>query len=222
MTPRLPIYEQLQQLPLFQGMSHSQINNIVAYTRLGFLKFAAEKTVVAENEPCNHLWMLMQGQLKAVSRAEANSYTVEEPLPDRQLLQPERIFGLSQHFTKSFLAVTDVELMRIEKSQLMKLLDDHEIVRLNLLNIVSTQSQRQSRMPWRTRPDKIRQRFKLFVEQRCLRPAGPTTLHIKMETLANEIGESRLNVSRMLNAMSDEGLLSFSRGIITINALERC
>lgn len=222
MTTRSPIYEQLQQLPLFQGMTHSQINSIVAYTRLGFMKFAAGKKVIAENEPCLHLWMLMHGNLKAVSRADDKSYSVEEPLPERLLIQPERIFGLSQYFTKDFLAMTNVELVRIEKNQLKKLLDEHEIARFNLLNIISTQCQRQSRRPWRPRPDNIRQRFIHFVEQRCLRPAGPKTIRIKMETLANEIGESRLNVSRLLNAMTDEGLLSFSRGIIDIKALERC
>jgi hypothetical protein len=54
-----------------------------------------------------------------------------------------------------------------------------------------------------------------------MRPAGEKTLNIKMETLATLIAESRLNVSRELNAMQQEGLISITRGIIRVPALEK-
>ena len=41
-----------------------------------------------------------------------------------------------------------------------------------------------------------------------------------MEDLAQELHQSRLNVSRMLNALQSEGLLTMSRGIITVPQLE--
>ena len=41
-----------------------------------------------------------------------------------------------------------------------------------------------------------------------------------MEDLAHELHQSRLNVSRMLNGMQHEGLLSMSRGVLTIPQLE--
>ena len=41
-----------------------------------------------------------------------------------------------------------------------------------------------------------------------------------MEDLAQELHQSRLNISRMLNALQCDGLLTMSRGIITIPQLE--
>ena len=41
-----------------------------------------------------------------------------------------------------------------------------------------------------------------------------------METLAQDIHESRLNLSRELNSMNEEGLIRLSRGKIEIPALE--
>ena len=41
-----------------------------------------------------------------------------------------------------------------------------------------------------------------------------------MEDLAYELHQSRLNVSRMLNALKKEGMLSMSRGVIIIPQLE--
>lgn len=56
---------------------------------------------------------------------------------------------------------------------------------------------------------------------RCLRPAGEKTVRIKMERLSDEINESRLNVSRELNAMKDEGIITLRRGEIQVYALEK-
>jgi DNA-binding transcriptional regulator LsrR (DeoR family) len=54
-----------------------------------------------------------------------------------------------------------------------------------------------------------------------MRPAGPKTIHIKMEDLARMIAESRLNLSRELNKMHDEGIIRITRGEIYIPALEK-
>lgn len=42
-----------------------------------------------------------------------------------------------------------------------------------------------------------------------------------MERLAAEVNDSRLDISRALNKMQNEGLLQLSRGRITIPALEK-
>ena len=47
------------------------------------------------------------------------------------------------------------------------------------------------------------------------------SLYIKMEQLGREINESRLNISRELNAMNDEGIITLRRSEICFPALER-
>ena len=101
------------------------------------------------------------------------------------------------------------------------LADKYEIFRLNMLNIICTKSQRLTRFPWRTQPKDIRHKIARFIETRCLRPAGEKIIHIKMERLSDEISESRLNVSRELNAMDSEGIISLRRGEIYVSALEK-
>ena len=77
------------------------------------------------------------------------------------------------------------------------------------------------RFPWRIKPKDIRHKIVRFIETRCLRPAGEKLVCIKMERLSDEIGESRLNVSRELNAMNAEGAISLRRGEIKVFALEK-
>ena len=95
------------------------------------------------------------------------------------------------------------------------------IFKLNLLNILSTQIQKISHMSFRKRPDDIRQRIIRFIGDRCMRPAGEKEIQIHMESLAEEINESRLNVSKALNSLNDEKLIELHRGGIFIPALEK-
>jgi hypothetical protein len=51
-----------------------------------------------------------------------------------------------------------------------------------------------------------------------IRVAARTT---NLTTLAQELGTSRLNVSEALNAMQADGVLHFSRGIISVPQVEK-
>ena len=114
-----------------------------------------------------------------------------------------------------------IYILTSSKSEILRLSEQYEIFRLNLLNIISTQGQRISRLPWHPIPKTIHAKIIRFFQSHCLHPVGSKTLNIKMETLAREIGESRLNVSRELNRMHEEGLIQITRGIIRIPAMEK-
>ena len=60
-----------------------------------------------------------------------------------------------------------------------------------------------------------------FFLDHCVYPAGRKDIRILMAQLAQEVGDSRLDVSRVLNAMQAEGLLYLHRGRIEIPSLER-
>ena len=215
------IFDKLLELPLFQGMSRNSLQQVVAHTKFGFLKVTRRKTWIREGDSCEHIHFLSGGSLKVETRSDDDSYVLEERMTAPDIIQPDRIFGLVQRFTKTFTALEECSIIRIDKQQVLTLVAEQEIFRLNLLNIISTQSQRIGHQPWRRPATDIRHKIVRFVESRSLRPAGKKVLRIKMEDLARLIGESRLNVSKTLNTMAREGLITLSRGEIHIPALEK-
>lgn len=217
----MQIFEKLLMLPLFQGMSSNDMTSVAGKTKFAFHRVAKGKKVVSEGDPCQNLFFLLDGSMQVASRADDNSYSMIEEMSAPDVIQPERIFGLTQRYSKSFTALTDCQLVSISKAEMLRLSEEHMIFQLNLLNIISTQSQRITHQPWRVRPQGIRNKIVRFIETHSMRPAGEKTLYIKMETLATLIAESRLNVSKELNAMQKEGLISITRGIIRIPALEK-
>jgi CRP-like cAMP-binding protein len=202
-------------------MSSTDLTSVAGKTKFAFHRVAKGKKVVSEGDQCQNLFFLLEGSLQVTSWADDNSYSMVEEMTAPDVIQPERIFGLTQRYTKTFTALTECRLIGISKAEVLRLSEEHMIFQLNLLNIISTQSQRITHQPWRVRPQGIRNKIIRFVETHSMRPAGEKTLYIKMETLATLIAESRLNVSKELNAMHQEGLINITRGIIHIPALEK-
>ena len=217
----LQIYDKLLQFPLFQGMSRDDLEIVAGHTRFGFQKIAAGRQVIKSGDACTHLFFLINGTLKVESSGDGNRYTVIEQMSSPYILQQEGIFGYNQRYTHHFQALTDVNFLTLDKEEVVRLSEDFLVFRLNLLNHFATQTQKQIRMRWRRSPQTLREWIVRFFFEHCLYPAGPKTFYILMERLAEEVNDSRLNISHALNAMQAEGLLELHRGRIEIPQLER-
>ena len=217
----LQIFDKLLQFPLFQGMSRDDLELVAGHTRFGFSKVVEGKTVVKEGMACTHLCFLINGTIRVESRSDDRTYRVVEQMQAPYILQPEAIFGYNQRYTQTVVAQTDTSFITIDKDEVVRLSEDFLVFRLNLLNIFATQAQKLSHQPWRQCPSSLRERIIRFLVQHCVYPAGPKTFHILMNQLADELNDSRLNVSRALNQMQHDGLLKLYRGRIEIASLER-
>lgn len=215
------LHERLLELPLFQGMSRNDLEKIITSTKFRHLSYGKGKNIVREGDVCDKIYFLLKGTISATGFADDNGYSITEIMHAPEILQPERIFGLTQRYTRTFKTITECTFICLGKREALELACKYEIFRLNLLNIVCTKSQRFARFPWKTHPKDIRHKITRFVETRSLHPAGEKIVHIKMERLGKEINESRLNTSRELNAMAAEGIIALAREKIHIYALEK-
>lgn len=216
----LQIYDQLLKFALFQGLSRDNLAQVAGQTKFGFLKVAAGQVVVSEDDACTQLYFMLSGLLRADTRSDDRSYSVVELLQAPFILQPEAIFGYNQRYTHTFTAQADCGFITIGKDEVMRLSEEFLVFRLNLLNLYATQSQKLLRQPWRHRPDTLADRIVRFLSQRCVYPAGPKTFYILMTQLADELGDSRLDISRALNQLQRDGLLHLHRGRIEVPHME--
>ena len=219
--PTLQLYDQLLQFPLFLGMSRDNLEKVAGHTKFGFMKCGEGEIIVKEATPCNQLHFLLSGVLKAEAWSDDRSYMVVERLAAPFILQPEAIFGYHQRFTHTFTTMTEASLITLDKDEVLRLSDEFLVFRLNLLNIFATQTQKLLRQPWRRFPDTLSERIIRFLAQHCIYPAGPKTFYILMTRLADEIGDSRLDISRALNKMQIDGLVNLHRGRIEVPQMER-
>ena len=217
----LQIYDRLLQFPLFQGMSRDDLEIVAGHTRFGFQKVTAGRQIIHAGDPCTHLYFLINGTLKIETFSDDSRYSVIEQMSSPYILQQESIFGYYQRYTHNFYALTDANFLTLDKEEVVRLSEDFLVFRLNLMNHLATQTQKLIQAQWRRNPLSLRERIVRFLFQHTLYPAGPKTFHILMERLAEEVSDSRLNVSRTLNRMQAAGIIELHRGRIEIPQLER-
>ena len=217
----LQLYDHLLQFPLFQGLSRSELLQMAGNTKFGFLKVPAGKAIVGDGDLCTQLFFLIRGTLTLTTQSDDHGYSVTEQLSAPWLLQPEALFGLTPRYSCSAAAATDTHFITLSKDEMLRLTDDFLIIRLNLLNLMATLTQRRTRQAWHRSPTSLRQRIARFLTDHCTYPAGPKQVNILMERLATEMNDSRIDVSRALNTMQEDGLLILHRGRIEVPSLER-
>ncbi|MBQ7419894.1 MAG: Crp/Fnr family transcriptional regulator [Prevotella sp.] len=217
----LHLYAKLLQFTLFQGMSHADLMEVVTHTKIGFHKYPAGKRIVNAGAPCDSMIFLINGTLQAEGIADNHTYRVTERLAAPYLLEPERMFGIHQRYSYTYTTLSDINMITIDKQEILLLLETQLVFRLNMLNLVATETQRLLHYPWRTSPKSLRERVILFFFAHCRYPAGHKTFHILMQQLADNLNDSRLDISRALNELQADGLLSLHRGRIEIPMLER-
>ena len=216
----MKLYDSLQSSPLFQGLTSDNLLQIIGQTKFTFRKIAAGDIIKKEGEQCNRLALVANGQAKSIAYADDHGYSIEENVAAPYTLQPECMFGLQLHYTRTFIATTTCDIVEIDKDDLMRISDEFIIFRMNLVNYISALSQKTTRKLWHPIPADAHDRIVHFIKTHCSSPTGPKTMRIKMTRLAQETGLGRRAVSEILNTMQDENLLTFSRGIIEINHIE--
>lgn len=217
----LQLYDHLLRFQLFQGLSRTELLQMAGNTKFGFRKEEAGVTVVRDGNVCRELLFLISGTLQLTTRSDDGSYRLTERLTAPWLLQPEVLFGATPRITGTCVTQEPCHFITLSKEEVLRLTNDFLIIRLNLLNLLATMVQKKTRQPWRRAAVSLRERFVRFVMDHSAYPAGPKTLHILMTRLADDLNDSRLDVSRMLNALQREGLVELHRGRIEIPSLEK-
>ncbi|WP_104368512.1 Crp/Fnr family transcriptional regulator [Prevotella sp. MGM1] len=219
--PGIQLYDKLLQFPLFQGMGRSELMQIISRTKFNFMKFPAGKRIIKEGDKCNNMYLLMNGTIRTVTASDDHNYIIDEELGAPYMIQPECIFGLSQRFRSTVYARTDVNIIAINKKEVVNLSETFIVFRINMINFFASQTQKQINLLWKHRPANLKERIASFIIARCSHPAGHKSVKIRMTQLAEELNDSRLNISIALNSMQDDGLIILSRGMITIPKLEK-
>ena len=217
----LQLYDHLLRFQLFQGLSRTELLQMAGNTKFGFRKEEAGVTVVRDGNACRELLFLISGTLQLTTRSDDGSYRLTERLTAPWLLQPEVLFGATPRITGTCVTQEPCHFITLSKEEVLRLTNDFLIIRLNLLNLLATMVQKKTHQPWRRAAVSLRERFVRFVMDHSAYPAGPKTLHILMTRLADDLNDSRLDVSRMLNALQREGLVELHRGRIEIPSLEK-
>lgn len=211
------MFDTLLQLPLFQGLSQDDFTSILEKVKLDFTKYKSGEVIVRTDTDCDGLLFILKGKIKAFTVASALPVTVIECIQAPYLIEPYSLFGMNVRHVSSYVAETEVHVVRISKSYVLSVLFDYEIFRLNYLNILSNRVQILTQKLWNIGIVDLEKRIPIFFLNCFERLTGEKVVKIKMQDLASLMNETRSNVSKALNTLQEKELLILHRGEVVIS-----
>jgi CRP-like cAMP-binding protein len=213
------MYDTLLQLPLFQGICKEDLTQILGKVKLHFLKYEAKSNIVRGGDVCSKLIFLLSGEVLS-THSFKKDFVFMEHVPTPYLIEPYSLFGIDIHYTASYIAHTNVDVLEIEKSFVVNELLNYEIFRFNYINIISNRAQTLHTRLQQNIPDTAEKKIIYFISLHSTFPGGKKRLRIKMNDLAQHLNETRLNISKALNSFEEKGWVELHRKEIIIPAME--
>ena len=215
------MYDTLLQLPLFQGLCETDFTAIIEKVKFHFHNYSSNEVIAHQNEPCNSLIFLLNGEVVAKTRQPDLNFTLSEVITSPAIIEPYSLFGMNVNFTSTYQVKTKARLLTIDKSYILTELNKYEIFRLNYINLLSNRAQSAHKILWNLKIGSIQEKLLQFLTVRCQYMTGQKTLSITMEDLSMNINETRINVSRLLNELQDRELIQLKRKKIIIPSIEK-
>lgn len=210
------MFDTLLQLPLFQGLCHEDFTSILDKVKLHFVKHKSGETIIEAGSPCKQLCFLLKGELSIVTSSQDAIYTVIEKVEAPYLIEPQSLFGMNTVYTSSYIAHTETHTFCINKAFVLSNLFRYEIFRLNYMNMVSNRAQILHSRLWEKPSQDLKDKIIQFFLLHCEKPQGEKVFKVKMDDLARYMDSTRLNTSRILNELQDNGLIELRRKEILI------
>lgn len=214
------MFDTLLLLPLFQGLALEDLTSILGKVKLHFRKHKPGETIIKAGDECDCFVFVLRGEVASTTAATDGSFSLTDYLPAPHLIEPQSLFGMTTAYRSTHEAVDEVHTLTVAKRFVLDELCKYEIFRLNYMNLLSNRAQQLGKRIWSHPGTSSEERIAHFIRTHCKRPTGKKVLKIKMDTLASYINEGRVTVSKALNHLQDRGLLSLSRGGITVPRVE--
>jgi CRP-like cAMP-binding protein len=206
----------LVNTPLFKGLNINEIETIINSIPYRTKKFVKGSFIAQSEETVTSLMIVINGVVKGEMVDYSGRVIKIEDIPAPGALAAAFIFGNRNRFPVNVIAVSDAEIMIIEKSEFLKLLMKNDKVLINFLDMISNRSQFLS--------EKIKflnfKTLKSKLAQYILQLGAGIRQTIRFGKTQNDIadyfGVARPSIARTLREMESEGLIRAHGKQVTI------
>jgi CRP/FNR family transcriptional regulator, dissimilatory nitrate respiration regulator len=200
-------YLTLTEAPIFKGFTPVEIEKTLSYVKYSVKKFNTGSMIAQNGEPVNSLMIVIRGIVKGEMIDYSGRVIKIEDIPAPGTLASAFIFGNKNRFPVNVVAITDIELLTIDKSVFLKLLMSEDRILVNFLDMISNRSQFLSEkikfLNFRTIKTKLAQ----YILQKAGKEGTNVIIDMKQNELAEFFGVARPSVARAIHEMEEAGLI---------------
>jgi CRP-like cAMP-binding protein len=200
-------YSLLSGSPLFKGLVKEEIETILSGIPHRSKKVASGALIAQGGEPVNSLMTIMTGTVKGEMVDYSGRIIKIEDIHAPGALAAAFMFGTRNNFPVNVIAVTDSELLSINKSDFLRLLMSNDRILVNFLNMISNRSQFLSEKIKFLNFKTIKSKLAHYILQKAGKDFTSIRLQMTQNDIADFFGVARPSVSRALGELEEDGLI---------------
>jgi len=200
-------YSLLSNAPLFKHMTPDDVETILEATFFSVKKFQAGSLISQSGETVNSLMVVTKGVVKGEMVDYTGRVIKIEDIPAPGAIASAFMFGNRNKFPVNVVAVSDVELLLIEKPDFLKLLMKNDIILVNFLDMISNRSQFLSEKIKFLNFKTIKGKLAHYILQKAGKEKSSVNLDMTQSDLAEFFGVARPSVARALSGMEADGYI---------------
>jgi cAMP-binding proteins - catabolite gene activator and regulatory subunit of cAMP-dependent protein kinases len=209
-------YFLISKAPLFKGMTPDEVKIILSAVPFRVKKFQSGLMISQSGEPVNALIVVISGVVKGEMVDYEGRVIKIEDIPAPGALASAFMFGSRNRFPVNVVAVSDGELLLIEKPDFLKLLMKSDILLINFLEMISNRSHFLSEKIKFLNFKTIKGKLANYILEKAGKESVLVTLGMTQNELAAFFGVARPSVARALGDLEKEGYIEAKGKIIRI------
>jgi CRP-like cAMP-binding protein len=203
------MYQQLMQLPLFQGVSTEKITALVEKLPFHFLKYRGGEQVFAAGEPCTHIKFIVSGQVKLEHAFSQLRITFNQSLSSPHVLAADYLFGKETAYPFTATANGPCGILQLRKGDYIKMLNTDKVFLFNILNYLSSGSQRCVSSIQAIQDGTVAERLALMIDSLTLPGATDVEFHYKQKDFCVLLGTQRTTLIASLDRLCDMEIIEY-------------
>jgi CRP-like cAMP-binding protein len=210
------MFDLLMELPLFRGVSHERIAEVVGAAKFHFLKYPADEIIVNAGEPCTHIKFIISGSIRVTIGNTDGRFSISHTLHSPDVIAPDFLFGRVTQYPCTVRALEPTSILQIAKSDYLKILDSDPIFLYNLLNLLSVNSQKSVQGVLSLTTGSTEERIAYWVVALTQPNGTDITIHCKQRDLYTLFGVPRQSFIAMLEGLRKRGLIDFNQSEVKV------
>ncbi len=197
----------LLHLQLFRELEVNELEEVLSGIVYRVRSFKSGALIFQSGEMVNSLVIVISGMVKGEMTDQGGRIIKIEDIQAPEALAPAFMFGKRNFYPVNVIAVSDTELLYIERKELIKLFMKSERILISFLDMVSNRSQFLSEKIRFLSFKTIRAKLAHYLLQLSGKSGNSIRLDLTQEGLAGFFGVTRPSVARELGRLEDDGYI---------------
>ena len=210
------MYDTLLQLPLFQGVSHEIISELVGKTKLHFTKYANDAVILEAGDNQNVLSFVVSGSVTKSYKFPGLEVTINETISAPAVIDAEYLFGIDLRYPFTIYSAGSCGILTIAKDEYMRILQSNEVFIFNILNHLSRDVQNSIYGLMTPGQCSVAGRLSYIIGILTRKSSNDITICYKQRDLCRLLGVRRPSLIETLNGLKNAGIIEFDSSRISI------